>query len=124
MPQPTRSNPFRTPSPEPLCGKEGTPTRKTRFFDALARDYGTKSLRRISASFGISDSCGRKWRDQWLKMGSLARQKTRLSSKVLGRKSRVTKEMCKMLVSPSRNPFRMQPYEAQIEHFKIPVKKR
>ncbi|PQE04856.1 hypothetical protein CJF30_00004641 [Rutstroemia sp. NJR-2017a BBW] len=99
------------------------PTRKTRFFDALARDYGTKSLRRISVSSGISESCGRKWKDQWLKMGSIVRQKTRSSSKVLGYKSRVTKEICKIFVLPSRNPFRIQLYEAQIEHFKIPVKK-
>jgi len=32
--------------------------------------------------------------------------------------------MCQTLVSPSKNPLRKQPYEAQIEHFKIPVKKR
>lgn len=90
----------------------------------MARDGGTKSLRRISASCHISESCGRKWKNQLEKEGSLARRKTRSSSKVLGRKSRVTKEMCKVLVSPTRNPFRKQSYEAQIEHFNIPVKKR
>ncbi|PQE27819.1 phosphoribosylformylglycinamidine cyclo-ligase protein [Rutstroemia sp. NJR-2017a WRK4] len=124
MPYPTRSSPFRTPSPEPLHGKEATTTRKGRFFDVLARDYGTKSLCRISAVYGISEGCGRKWIKQWKEKGNLARKRSRLESKVLGYKSRVSKEIYKMLVSPSRNPLRKHPYEAQIEYFKIPIQKR
>jgi transposase len=82
--------------------------RKIRFFDVLARDYGTKLLYRISASSGISEGCGRKWMKEWEKKGSLVRKKSRQDSQVLGRKSRVTKEIYKILVSPTRNPVRKQ----------------
>ena len=124
MAPPTCCNPFRTPSPEPLAGKEATTTRKCKFFDALAREGGTKSLHRISQDTGISEACSRKWKNQYKDLGPLAKRKTRQRSQVLGRKSKVTKSMCKMLVSPIRNPVRKQPYEAQIEYYKLPVKKR
>lgn len=54
-------------------------------------------------------------------MGSEAKRKTRPTSKILGRKSRVTKSMCRMIVSPSRNPVRKQPYELQISYHNLPV---
>ena len=120
----TRSQPLRTPSPEPLAGKEATTTRKTRFIDAFSRNDGSKSLRSISANCGITESCGRKWRDQLIDIGSDAKRRTRPRSKVLGRKSRVTKSMCKLLVSPSRNPVRKQPYEVQITYHNLPIGKR
>jgi hypothetical protein len=124
MAPPTRRNPLRTPSPEPLAGNEATTTRKCKFFDALARSGGSKSLRRISVDCQISEACGRKWKKQLEDMGSLAKRKTRQRSQVLGRKSKVTKSMCKTLVSPTRNPVRKQPYEAQISYHKLPVQKR
>jgi transposase len=115
---------LRTPSPEPLAGREATTTRKCKFFDALDRDRGSKSLRQISADCKISEACGRKWKKQREELGPFAKRKTRPRSKVLGRKSRVTKSICKKLVSPTRNPVRKQPYEAQIAFHKIPVKRR
>jgi hypothetical protein len=124
MPPTTRSTRFQTPPPEPLAGREATTTRKCRFFDALARDGGTKSLRRISKDCGIDEKTGRNWRDQHMNMGSLARRSTRQRSSILGHKSKVTKSMAKMLVSPSRNPVRKQPLEAQISYHNIPVQKR
>ena len=124
MAPPTRLNPLRTPSPEPLAGREATTTRKCKFFNALARDGGSKSLRQISTDCKISEACGRKWKKQQEELGPLAKRKTRPNSKVLGRKSRVSKSVCKMLCSPSRNPVRKQPYEAQIEFHKLPVQKR
>ncbi|PQE21170.1 Transposable element Tc3 transposase protein [Rutstroemia sp. NJR-2017a BBW] len=57
-------------------------------------------------------------------MGEEAKRHIWLRSKVLGRNSRVTKSMCKMLVSPSRNPVRKQPLEAQIAYYKLPVQQR
>lgn len=45
-------------------------------------------------------------------------------SNKLGRRSKVTKKVCKILVSPSRNPVRNQPYDAQIAFYNIPVKRR
>jgi transposase len=124
MAPPTRSNPFRTPSPEPLVGKEATTTRRCRFFDALARNGWTKSMRSIATEVGISEACGRKWKKQCEELGPIAKRKTRQRSKVLGRKSRVTKSMYKKLCSPSRNPVRKQPYKAQIAFHKIPVARR
>lgn len=64
MALPPRSHPYRTPSPKPLAGKEATTIRKTRFYNILARNEGTKSLRSISKSCGISEACGRKWKKQ------------------------------------------------------------
>jgi transposase len=119
-----RNQPFRTPSPEPLASREATTTKKCKFFDALARSGGTKSLRRISADCKIAESTGRKWKKQWANMGSLAKRRTRPRSSILGHKSKVTKSMYKMLVSPLRNPVRKQPYKAQIEYHNLPVKKR
>lgn len=115
---------FRTPSPEPLANREATTTRKCKFFDALAQEARSKSLRRISKDCGIVESTGRKWKKQLDNMGSLAKRRTRQRSSILGRKSKVSKSTCKMLVSPSRNPVRDQLLEAQIEHHQIPVKKR
>lgn len=56
----TRLNPLRTPFPEHLAGREATTTRKCKFFDVLARDRGTKSIRQISTDYTISEACGRK----------------------------------------------------------------
>jgi transposase len=115
---------FHTPSPEPLANREATTTRKCRFFDALSRDGGSKSLRSISKACGIGETTGRDWKKQFENMGSLAKRKTRKRSTKLGRRSKVTKSMCKMLVSPSRNPVRKQPLDTQIAFHDIPVKTR
>ncbi len=124
MAPPTRLQPFRTPSPEPLAGKEATTRRKCKFFDALARNAGTKSLRSISRQCGIGERTGRVWRDQWKAMGSEAKRRTRQRSSILGRNSKVSKAECKLLVSPTRNPVRKQPLDAQIAYHGIKVKKR
>lgn len=121
MAPPTRLQPFRTPSPEPLAGYEATTRRKCKFFDALLDSKGLIPLARISARCGISEACGRKWKEDWFNMGSEAKRRLRRRSQILGRKSKVTKAICKLLCSPSRNPVRKQPYEAQIEYHKIPV---
>lgn len=57
-------------------------------------------------------------------MGPIAKKKTWQRSQVLGHKSKVTKLMYKLLISPSRNPVWKQPYEAQIAYHKIPIKRR
>ncbi len=124
MAPPTRNNPFRTPSPEPLANQEATTRRKCKFFDALARDGSTKSLRRISKERGIGESTGRDWKKQREIMGSEAKRRTRPRSSILGANSRVTKAECKMLVSPSRNPVRKQPLDTQIAYHGLKVKER
>ena len=119
-----RYQPFRTPSPEPLNGKQATTRKKCKFFDALARSAGTISLRHISKISGISEHCGREWKKDYEIRGELAKRRKRPTSTVLGRKSRVSKATCKMLVSPSRNPLRKQPLIAQIAHYNLPVGER
>lgn len=123
MAPPTRAHPFRVSSPKPLGGKEATTPRKCQFFDELARDIDRKPLCKISEENKISESCRRKWKQQWLEMGSPARRRTRPKSAILGRKSKVTKSMCKAIVDPA-NPVRERRYEEQIAYFGIPVKKR
>ncbi|KUJ06774.1 uncharacterized protein LY89DRAFT_396661 [Mollisia scopiformis] len=124
MAPPTRSNPFKTPSPEPLANKEATTTRKCRYFDAMRRDRGVRSRRAIAADCGITEGTARNWDRKYKEIGSLALRRTRLRSAILGHKSKVTKSMCKLLVSPSRNPVRKQPYEVQIQYHNLPVGKR
>ena len=124
MAPPTRLNPYRTPPRSPLAGRDATTRRRTKFFDALTDNKGAIPLTRISKKCGISESCGRKWKEIWQNEGDEGKRHPRQRSKVLGRNSRVTKSMCKMLCSPSRNPVRKQPYEAQIAYHKLPVKTR
>lgn len=124
MAPPTRNVPFRTPSPEPLANREATTRRKCKFFDALTRNAGTKSLRRISRECGIGESTGRDWKKQFMNMGSEAKRRTRPRSGILGGNSKVSKAMCKMLVSPSQNPVRKQPLDTQIAFHGIQVKTR
>jgi hypothetical protein len=57
-------------------------------------------------------------------IGSLAQRSTRGRSQKARRKSKVIKSMCLMFVSLSRNPVRKAPYEAQIKHYNLPVKRR
>ncbi|PQE33963.1 hypothetical protein CJF32_00002810 [Rutstroemia sp. NJR-2017a WRK4] len=120
----TRSRPFRTPTPEPLNGKEADTPRKSAYFVALACDGGKKAYSTIAKECNIVPSTARDWRYQYENMGTVAKRYLRPRSKILGRKSKVTKSMCKMLVSPSRNPVRKQPLEAQIAFHKLPVKPR
>jgi transposase len=119
-----RSQPFHTPSPEPLASKEATTTRRTRFFDAMSQNAGSKSLRSIANECHIHESIGRKWKKQYDNMGSTAKRRVRPTSTVLGRRSRVSKSTCKMLVSPSRNPVRKQPLDTQIAFHDILVQTR
>ncbi|KAE8451618.1 hypothetical protein EG329_003075, partial [Mollisiaceae sp. DMI_Dod_QoI] len=95
MAPPTRSNPFRTPSPEPLNGKEASTRRKTKFINALAHNPEGKSLAAISRDCKIGPSTGRKWRDEYKSFGERAKKPMRSESAILGRKSKVTKSMSK-----------------------------
>lgn len=118
-----RSNPYLSPSPEPLNGKEASTSRKCKFYDTLNRDGNIKSLASISRDCKITLSCRRKWRNQKLEFGHIATRRTRKRSTKLEHKSKVTKKMYNQLVS-SENLVRKQPWEAQISHFEIPCKRR
>lgn len=124
MAPPTRSNPFKTPSPKPLDNKEATTVRKCRYYELMRRNRGVHSRRAIAAKCGITKGTARYWERQYKKMGSPALRRTRKQSANLGHKSKVTKSMCKLLVSPSRNPVKKQLYKVQIEYYKLPIEKR
>ena len=81
-------------------------------------------MRAICRDHNISEGTGRLWKKQREELGSLAYRHTRRLSSKLGRRSKVTKSVCKKLVSPSRNSVRNQPLEAQIAYHNIPVKRR
>jgi hypothetical protein len=81
-------------------------------------------MRQICREIGTSEGTGRRWNKERRNLGSIAYRSTRNRSTKLGRPSKVTKSMCKMLVDPAQNPVRDQLYEAQIEYHSLPVKKR
>jgi len=95
-----------------------------RFFNAWDDREPGASLRAIARDYAPSRATGARWLKQRDELGSPAHRRTRQMSKVLGRRSRISKETCQMLVSPSRNPVRDQLYEAQIEYHNLPVKRR
>jgi hypothetical protein len=120
MAPPTRSRPFQSLSLSPLAGKEATTIRRTRFYNALSNPKDKRSNRALCNDLGITEGCGRYWKKQYEALGSRALRTTRKNSTVLGAKSKVTKAICKKIVSPS-NPVRKQPYEVQIKYHDIPV---
>lgn len=97
---------------------------KGRFYDALATRKPGVSIRSIVRSYAPSEATGWRWHKELQILGSPARRRLRPRSTNMGHPSQVSDETCKMLVSPSRNPVRDQQYEAQIEYYKLPIKKR
>jgi hypothetical protein len=122
MAPPTRSRPLRTTTPEPLNSKEADSPRKTTFYNTLACDRDKKALRTIAKEYNITSSIIRDWRNQYEAIGSLIKRYLQSRSKILGRKSKVTKPICKILISLLRNPVRKQPLDIQIKFYKLPVK--
>ncbi len=57
-------------------------------------------------------------------MGSPAYRRAHKLALRLGPRPKVSAETCQMLVDPSENLIRDQLYEAQIEYYKLPIKKR
>ncbi|KAH7370668.1 hypothetical protein BKA65DRAFT_488999 [Rhexocercosporidium sp. MPI-PUGE-AT-0058] len=120
----TRGNDRFTPPPEPDHGFPASTRKRTRFFNAFDRDHDSKSFRQICRDEHVKPTTGLRWKRQRENMGHMAMRTTRGVSKKLGRRSKVTRAMCQMLIDPKRNPVRDQLYEAQIEYFNLPVKRR
>ncbi len=120
----TRSAKRKTPPPDETKAGEADTIKRTRFFNAYDDHYTYQSLRSIAADSGTTVSSAHRWLQQRDALGSPAYRRTRKRSSYLGRRSRVSKEQCQMLVSPSRNSVRNQSYEAQIRYHKLGVKKR
>jgi hypothetical protein len=98
--------------------------KRTKFFCDYDHDWLSKDLPTISAANRITDRTGHNWLQQRRELESPAYRTIRQRSQVLGRRSRVSKETCKMLVSPTRNPVCDQLLEAQIEYHHIEVGQR
>jgi transposase len=120
----TRQNAQITPPPGPSEGREADTIKKTRFYNIWDREHLKKSTRQICIETGTAEPTGRRWLNKHKDMGSLAYRKSRRRSSKLGRPSKVTKSMCKMLVSPSKNPVRNRTLDYQLEFHNIPVQKR
>jgi hypothetical protein len=99
-----------TPPLGPQAHQEADTIRKTRFYDALGQEYGQKSIRKISLENGNAEGTGRLWAKQRESLGVRAYRSRRKSSSKLGRRSKITPEVCKMLTRSKRN-------------YKLPVKK-
>ena len=124
MPPLTRSkNRARTPD-RPTNRPQYDTVKRTTFFRDYDQWCGKKTLPEIAAMNDITDRCARNWLAQRREQGSPAYRIQRQRSDKLGRKSVVSDEQCKMLVSPSRNPVRDQLYEAQTEYHKLKIKPR
>jgi hypothetical protein len=86
--------------------------------------YITKKdlLTLISKECGITKGIGRNWRKKYLKLGKEVKRQTRQCSKVLRRKSRVSKETYKFLIS-KENPVYKDGYKVQIKYHNLLIRK-
>jgi hypothetical protein len=106
MPRITRSrNRAKTPE-RPSDRPQYDTIKRTSFFRDWDKLHLEKNIDEIAAEHDIDGSTGRRWLKQRRELGSPAYRRTRKKSEKLGRKSQVSREECKMLVSPTRNPVR------------------
>jgi hypothetical protein len=104
-------------------GCEADTPKKSAFYRAYDTRDASQSIRSLARDFQVANSTALNWLHDREINGSPAYRHIRRRSDKLGRRSQVSAETCKMLVSPSRNPIRTQTYEAQIEYYNIPIKK-
>ena len=88
---------------------------KTRFYNALDRSRGHKSLRQIYHEYAPSTTTGHRWRDERTQLGSPSYRRTRKLSYRIGAPSKVSKEVAQMLIDPNQNLVRDAGLEAQME---------
>ena len=103
-------------------GEYDTP-RKTQLFHDYDREVGSKLLSAIYHEAGVRSPTARRWLRQRKQLGQDVYRKTRKRSNILGRKSKISKKICKHLVS-TENPVRDQTLECNIEFHHLPVKRR
>jgi len=120
----TRSRARKTTPDRPTRAGECSTKDRHFFFRDYDRDHTSKSMDAICAPYGITRKTGYIWVQQRKELGTPAYNYTRKLSKILGRRSRVSKEQINMLLSPSRNPVRTQAFEAQIAFHDIKVNRR
>ncbi|OAG38184.1 hypothetical protein AYO21_07644 [Fonsecaea monophora] len=124
MPPQTRST-YRHSTPDRgLNTGDYDTVKKTRFFEAWDARQPGQSLRSITQAHRIDKKTGSNWLQQRLEIGSPAYRRTRPQSQILGRPSKIEKRQIQTLLSPSKNPYRNDPYEAQIAYFDLRVSAR
>ena len=119
----TRSKGLQTTPPNTKKGNEYTTTKKVRFFYAYDTREAAQSARSIARAQSIPWSTAATWLRQRLEFGSPVNHRTRPASISLGANPKLTEEQCRMLISPSKNPHRDRPYEAQIDYFNLNISK-
>ena len=120
----TRSVTLRESTPPISEPVEADTIKRTRFFDFFDSKIGTQSQRATIEQSGIKYSTARHWLRKRHELGQRAYRRTRSLSEHLGKPFKVKKDTCRTLISPSKNPVRHLPYEAQIEHHKLGVSAR
>ena len=105
-------------------GEELDTIKKSRFFEAYDEKDPKESMRAFATRCSIPRATAQRWLQQRELEGSAAYRRKRKQSIRLGRPSKVSKELCQQLCDPTQNPIRDQHLEAQISHFKVPVKIR
>ena len=98
--------------------KEADTVKRTRFFDAFDRK-GDQAKEEFCGENKILRRTANRWLKERAILGSPAYRKNRKRSKRLGRKPKIPKEQLDVLVSPTQNPVRDQPYETQIAYHGI-----
>jgi hypothetical protein len=122
-PSTRKTNRIATPSRREKPGEADTP-KKSALYHAYDTRDASESIRSLASRFEITHPTALNWLHDREINGSPAYRHKRRRSDKLGRRSRVSAETCKMLVSPSRNAVRTQPLEVQIAYHGITVKRR
>ena len=94
---------------------------KSHFFSKI---QAYSSLRAAAKAEHIPFSTAQRWAKQRKDYGSPSLRRTCPLSNKLGRREKLSPEIYKKLVSPSRNPVRNQLYEAQIQYYNLDITKR
>jgi len=101
---------------------EADTIKRTKFYDLWDAKPREQSRRSFCTKNGYNECTARKWLNQRMELGSPAYRRTRPRSKILGRTSKIQKKQVQLLLSPSRNPHRIERFEVMIEHFNLGVK--
>ena len=97
--------------------------KRSRFFEAWDSRQEGESLRSFVDHYPIARSTASDWLKLRDEIGDAAYRTTRRRSDKLGRKSKVSKELAKFIVS-NENPYRKEPLEVNIEEHNIGVQPR
>ena len=99
--------------------REANTVKKTKFFDAWDEKSPSESKRAFFTHFQVAPHTGRRWLHERNLFGISAYRSARKNSENLGRPRIIDSDTLNLLASPSKNPIRQFPYEAQLNHHNI-----